>query len=608
MPIAPDHAGRLVAGRYRLEAPIGEGGFGRVYRARDQRLGVSVAVKIIHPWMAEPEGVQRFEQEARTAAAISHPGVVRVTDTGVDAQVGPYTVAELVDGESLRTRMRRGRVPVTEAVEFVQQTATALAAAHARGVVHRDIKPGNLLLTSDGQVRICDFGIARLQTGETTTSATHTQVGTYMYMPPEQARGRATGPAADQYALAVVLYELLAGRLPFEGENAMAFALAHLHDEPPPLPPDVPANVRSAVQRALAKDPGDRFPDVESFAAALDAADEARTVPLGRRSRTHPEDLDPATAPTVALPRRRTGRRLAVAGGGLIATALTVAAVVTLTLTGEPGNPAGAAAAAGAETTAEPTSTPADDPRPEPTVTPTPDPRVTVPTLTGLDEARARERVENRGLDLSVKRRHSVRVPAGQIVSQRPRRRSRLLEGETVQVTVSSGPPPVVIPDTADSNVETARTRLVDQGLTVQIREIASARDAGTVIRSEPPSAEEVSRGSTITLVIARAKAWRPVETYTLDSDGSTPSFKISGKTWRITYTATELSCPYGGYVDCTGPRLSIDQTDGYGLDFVTLSAGTHTTHGPDGPGRFRLEVRSYHGEWSVTMKVEQYA
>ena len=263
MPQAPEHVGKLVARRYRLIEVVGEGGFGRVYRATDERLSLDVAVKIISPWWAQdPDWVERFAQEARTTAKITHPGVVRVTDTGTDRRVGPYTVAELVDGASLREIIdRRGVLATDEAVDIVAQAADALAAAHDLGIVHRDVKPSNLLIDRAGQVRVCDFGIARLQSGATRSSASHTLVGTPVYMAPEQARGRATGPAADQYALGIVLFELLAGKVPFDADTPVAIAMAHISDEAPALPSAVPAGVAATVARTLAKDPADRFAD-----------------------------------------------------------------------------------------------------------------------------------------------------------------------------------------------------------------------------------------------------------------------------------------------------------------------------------------------------------
>lgn len=370
--------------------------------------------------------------------------------------------------------------------------------------------------------------------------------------------------------------------------TCVAIALAHLQDEPPPLPADVPEPVRAAVNRALAKDPDARFPDVQAFAAELAPDDAARTVLL--RGSADPPRSSSSTAPTAPLSTRRSRRRPAAIGDrrsdrravqrGRRPRARCVAGGLRagLRVDGVPG--ARAVTGAHAHSDARAPRDGAD--------------------AHGLDEDRARERIESRGLAFDATRQHSVRVPEGQIVSQRPRRRARLLEGDTVRVTVSAGPPPVTIPDLGGGQIDSARGRLTERGLNVETHEVVSAREAGTTIRSEPPSGDEVSPGSTVTLVVARAKQWRTVGTYMLDSDGSTPSFRVRGQAWRITYTATELSCPYDGYVDCDGPNMTIDQTDGYAYESVSLSAGTHTTHGPDGPGRFRLKVSGYSGEWQV--------
>ena len=294
MPIAPNHTGRLVAGRYHLEAIIGEGGFGRVYRAVDERLATNVAVKVIHPWWAQdPEWAERFAREARIAAQINHPGVVRVTDAARDPVVGAYVVAELVDGESVRALLQhKGSIAPDRAAQLVAEAAAALGAAHGRGVVHRDVKPENLLIDRDGHLRVCDFGIARLQSGLTTTSAAHTRAGTWEYMAPEQALGKA-GPAADQYALGVTLFEILVGRRPFLGDIPIPDRRV------PELPAVVPQYLCRVVSRALATDPADRFPDMRALADALRAGNGARRQT--QLARDH-------AVPVTPLPTRRAPR------------------------------------------------------------------------------------------------------------------------------------------------------------------------------------------------------------------------------------------------------------------------------------------------------------
>ena len=298
MPRAPDLSGRALDGRYELLAVIGEGTFGRVYSGLDRRLARPVAVKVIKPWWAEdPVWVRSFEREAQLLARVHDPGIVQIFDVG-HADEGLYYVAELVDGESLATRLRRGPIPPRQAREIAEQLCRALTPAHAQRVVHRDIKPANVLISADGRVKVADFGVARLAEGSTDGGAA-TIVGTPRYMAPEQARGRPTSPATDVYAIGIVLYEMLSGQPPFVEKSAVELALRHLHDPPPPLPPGTPTALVEIVDRALAKDPAARYADGAAMADALAAAREPVSAP--RRGRTAPVPaLAPRTAGTTA--------------------------------------------------------------------------------------------------------------------------------------------------------------------------------------------------------------------------------------------------------------------------------------------------------------------
>jgi eukaryotic-like serine/threonine-protein kinase len=290
MPHTPDLSGVALNGRYELHAVIGEGSFGRVYRGRDCRLARRVAVKVIKPWWAEdPAWVRSFEREAQLLASISDFGIVQIFDVGF-APEGLYYVAELVDGESLASRLRNGRLAPAEACDIAEQLARALARAHQQRVVHRDVKPANVLIASDGRIKVADFGVARLAEGSSDAPAA-TVVGTPQYMAPEQARGGRTSPATDVYGMGVVLYEMLAGHPPFAGKSAVELAIRHLHDEPPPLPQGSPPTLRLIVGRALAKDPGERYPDGGAMALALAQAraSTARAADVGSARRAVPE-------------------------------------------------------------------------------------------------------------------------------------------------------------------------------------------------------------------------------------------------------------------------------------------------------------------------------
>ena len=268
--------GELLNNRYRLDAFLASGGMGEVWRATDVILGRTVAVKILLPaLLADPGFVARFRAEARILAGFRHPNVVDVYDFGestVDGRTAAYLVMAYVDGEPLSHRIETaGRLPVIETLSVVAQAADALDAAHAGGVVHRDVKPGNLLVHEDGTVVLVDFGVAR-SAAITSITAADAVPGTVLYMAPEQVSGKPVSPATDVYALGAVAYQCLSGAPPFSGEAPMEIALRHLNDEPPPLPTDLPEPVRVLVGRAMAKDPAERYPSAAALAAAARAA------------------------------------------------------------------------------------------------------------------------------------------------------------------------------------------------------------------------------------------------------------------------------------------------------------------------------------------------
>ena len=307
----PPQPGDLIADRYELEELVGTGGMSSVFRARDRQLERRVAIKILHEHYADdPEYLERFRREARAVARLSHPNIVTVIDRGDDGG-RQYIVFEHVEGENVKELVQRsGPLPVRRALELALAVADGLAFAHDQGLVHRDVKPQNVLLSSEGEVKVTDFGIARSLHVDHGVTQTGTVLGTGEYLAPEQASGKPVSPATDVYSLGVVLWELLAGDVPFVGENFVAVALRHVNEPPPHLRerrPDVSPRLDAAVECAMAKDPARRFPSMAAFAKELRAClaeADGRAAP--------PPDTDLAvtrvTAPVHAPPPRASAR------------------------------------------------------------------------------------------------------------------------------------------------------------------------------------------------------------------------------------------------------------------------------------------------------------
>jgi eukaryotic-like serine/threonine-protein kinase len=267
--------GEVLSDRYEVEELVGTGGMSSVFRAHDRLLDRKVALKVLHPQYSEDEEyVERFRREARAVAALSHPNIVTVIDRG-EHEGRQFIVFEYIDGENLKGLIqRRGPAPVTTALELAMQIARGLSFAHQQGLVHRDVKPQNVLLNGDGQAKVTDFGIARSLDVQHGMTQTGTVLGTSDYIAPEQAQGQRVDEHTDVYSLGVVLYEMLTNEVPFPGENFVAVAMRHINEEPPSIRdkrPDVSPRFEAAVQRAMAKRPEDRFQTMADFCRELEA-------------------------------------------------------------------------------------------------------------------------------------------------------------------------------------------------------------------------------------------------------------------------------------------------------------------------------------------------
>ncbi|HEY7147807.1 MAG TPA: protein kinase, partial [Gaiellaceae bacterium] len=265
--------GEVISGRYELEQLVGSGGMSNVFRAHDRLLERTVAIKILHEqYTRDADYVERFRREARAVAQLAHPNIVTVIDRG-EQDGRQYIVFEYVDGLNLKDLSARGPLDPDEAIRLALQVARALSFAHERGLVHRDVKPQNVLLNDDGQAKVTDFGIARSLDVHGVTQ-TGTVLGTSDYIAPEQARGQKVDPKTDIYSLGAVLYELLTGEVPYAGDNFVAVAMRHVNEPPPSVlerRPDCPLRLDLAIQRAMAKDPEQRFESMTDFCAELEA-------------------------------------------------------------------------------------------------------------------------------------------------------------------------------------------------------------------------------------------------------------------------------------------------------------------------------------------------
>ncbi len=412
-----------INGRYITSELLGGGGMAQVFLARDEVLERDVAVKVLREQYAEDEEfVERFRREALGVASLSHPNIVQVFDRGVSEEGRYYIAMEYVPGGTLKDRIvREGPLPPDTALAVAVQTAEALGAAHERGLIHRDVKPQNVLVTLSGDVKVADFGIARAAAAAV-ISATSAVLGTAMYMSPEQAMGREVGPPSDLYSLGVVLYEMLTGELPFEADTPVAISMKHLNE--PPRPPrelrgEIPEEIEAVVLKLLAKDPGARYPGAAALVADLNrvAAGLAPVVEIGREAQTEP--LRPAPggpAPGGRGPQQRFARILiplfllvlmGAAGWGLLAGPNL--GDIMGSLEGVP------------DRAISPSS-------------------VKVPDVERLGEAAARRRLDEAGLGTAVENRRSKEEDAGQVLEQSVPAGKKVEEGSRILLAISSGP------------------------------------------------------------------------------------------------------------------------------------------------------------------------
>ena len=544
--VTPD---TLVDGRYRVLNRLGSGGMADVYCAEDSHLGRQVALKVLYRRFAQDaEFVERFKREAQSAAGLTHPNVVNVFDRG--EHDGTYYIAmEYLPGRTLKEVIgERGVLDQESVIDIGVQILRAASFAHRRGVVHRDLKPHNVMLDDGGNAKVTDFGIARAGASEMTEAGSI--MGTAQYLSPEQAQGQPAIPQSDLYSVGIILYELLTGRLPFDGESAVAIAVQHLNDPPPPissLRPDVAPELEAAVMRALAKDPATRWADADEFIRALEGARAGlATRPLGQDTAAFAPVPAPVVAGNGAPPppeEEEEGRRWRWPWIALGLTALLIALAAVLLLAGGDkvevenvlGQPEAVAvdrlqddgfevdvdrqpdlAPVGEVIHQDPgAGTEADDGSTVKLVVSTGAPEVTVPTVAGFSEKKAvrelskagcgtREDTNLCGFKVEVRDEASDRFDEGDAIRTGPQGGTSAEVGSRILLFVSTGPQQVEVPDVIDLERESAEATLNRAGLGFTIREAESTADPGTVIAQDPVGGTVVDKGSRVELTVAK--------------------------------------------------------------------------------------------------------
>jgi serine/threonine-protein kinase len=502
---------QVYSGRYELQRKVARGGMADVFLSRDLLLDRPVALKVLFPEFAtDPAFVQRFRREAQSAARLTHPNVVSVFDWGQEGATY-YIVMEYVEGRSLAEVIREsGRMEPDQAATIAADVADALAFAHEHGVVHRDVKPGNVLVTNSGHVKVADFGIARAVSAVENLTQTGTVMGTATYFSPEQARGGAVDPRSDVYSLGIVLYEMLTGTPPFTGDNPVSVAYKHVSELPAPprrLREDIPEALEAIVLKAINKNPANRYASATELRADLrrylagrpvmaepllpfaDGSDITAAVPaafgagalagaaMSDATATRSVPMEPHTvvvsrpAPDAGYPPEPPRRRR----GGLVAVALLL---LLAALAGGLFLLARSLGLVGGE-------------------------QVTVPEVVGLTAEEAESRLADEGL-VAVIRGVVDLAPVGQVLRQDPGPGREVDDGSEVVLEVSTGPEQANVPDVVGATEEEARFTLAAAGFTVgEVTRQQDEADEGTVLRQDPPAEARVDAGTGVALVVS---------------------------------------------------------------------------------------------------------
>jgi serine/threonine protein kinase len=478
-----DHvtAQTLLGGRYLVESELGRGGMATVFKGIDTVLGRPVAVKVLSPQYAgDADFVTRFRREAQSAARLNHPNLVSVYDTGTDDGVH-FIVMEYVDAKTLADYVAGGgRIMPDRAIEIAEAVCDALSMAHAHGIIHRDIKPANIMITSKGDVKVTDFGIARVISGADTIAQTAAVLGTASYLSPEQAQSQPVDQRSDIYSLGVVLYEIVTGRPPFSGDSPVMVASKHVLEQPKPpskLNSDISPGLEAVIMKALSKNPDNRYQDAEEMRADLERARLGQPVEatplLSDSART--QRIAPTGPPTAVLPPVQAG-----GGGGR---RWWIPALIVLLILGVLGGGLYLLASSLLSTNAT---------------------TVKVPSVIGLTQAGATSTLDNLGFKVKVVP-QTTNTPneVGFVIKQDPVSGRVVDSGSTVTITVGKAPKQVPVPNVFGKTEEEAKATLTQAGFKVSVSPQQDPAPAGTVIGQDPVADATASKGSTVNIVVS---------------------------------------------------------------------------------------------------------
>ena len=482
----------LLDNRYRILSKIGVGGMADVYKGEDTLLGRPVAIKILHAnFASDDEFVSRFKREAQAAGKLNHPNIVNMYDVGYDQDMH-YIIMEYVDGETLKEYItRHHRLSIDEAVKITISIGEGLEHAHAMGIVHCDIKPHNVIITNTGRVKVTDFGIARAMNSTNTVMYTNSIMGSAHYLSPEQASGKSVDGNTDIYSLGVVLYEMLTGKVPFEGDTPIAVALKHVREKvipPTRYNPSIPPLLESVVLKALAKNPADRFESISEMMGDLRLS---QGLAMGKTQRHEPYDfatqmipaVDPDTlddfsdiddtTPKEVQKKSMLSKIASIPQKYIVLSAAVIFLIAFLGAFLSYGN-------FWSNTT------------------------VDVPNVVGKQVSVAKNILEDKHLRVSTSEVTNTDVPAGQVISQSPGAGEKVKEQRTIHLVVSKGVGDITVPDLSGMTVEQARQRLKDLGLVVGkiTQGSVEGKPDNTIVAQSPSGDSKVSKGTTVDLVV----------------------------------------------------------------------------------------------------------